>query len=326
MLEKPEKILNQIQVKFELKNKFSIFNTKLTTTQKKVAVSDVFTQKKKDYYTKRQYLGQYSNQSLKSINDILPNELMQFLQYETIYQKMIEHHVIVPFSNEWVVFNVLTIITMILVILIAQKANENWKKKITQGLSILFIIEFVGMEIFHLSKDLWFVEDSLPLHMCAIMWFVTIYLFITKSQWAFELMLYIGMPGGIHSLLTPELTQGVTLLDKIDYFLAHGGLVMAPFYAIFVMDMWPRKNGIWRAFFIVHVIALFVGLINWILGSNYMYLAQRPIVDNPLIPPESIFLGRWPYYIIIFQVALLLHALVVNLPFWIFRKRSSIEV
>ena len=87
LLEKPEKILNQIQVKFELKNKFSIFNTKLTTTQKKVAVSDVFTQKKKDYYTKRQYLGQYSNQSLKSINDILPNELMQFLQYETIYQK-----------------------------------------------------------------------------------------------------------------------------------------------------------------------------------------------------------------------------------------------
>ena len=87
LLEKPEKILNQIQVKFELKNKFSIFNTKLTTTQKKVAVSDVFTQKKKDYYTKRQYLTQYSNQSLKSINDILPNELMQFLQYETIYQK-----------------------------------------------------------------------------------------------------------------------------------------------------------------------------------------------------------------------------------------------
>ena len=238
---------------------------------------------------------------------------------------MIEHHVIVPFSNEWVVFNVLTIITMILVILIARKSNKSWKNKITLGLSILFIIEFVGMEVFHLSKDLWFVEDSLPLHMCAIMWFVTIYLFLTKSQWAFELMLFIGMPAGIHSLLTPELTHGVTLLDKIDYFLAHGGLVLAPFYAIFVMDMWPRKNGIWRAFFIVHVIALFVGLINWLVGSNYMYLAKRPIVDNPLIPPESIFWGRWPYYIIIFQVALLLHALAVNLPFWILRKRRNVK-
>ena len=193
-------------------------------------------------------------------------------------------------------------------------------------MSILFIIEFVGMEIFHLSKDLWFVEDSLPLHMCAIMWFVTIYLFITKSQWAFELMLFIGMPGGIHSLLTPELTQGVTLLDKIDYFLAHGVGHGSILCHICSGICGLEKTEIWRAFFIVHVIALFVGLINWILGSNYMYLAQRPIVDNPLIPPESIFLGRWPYYIIIFQVALLLHALVVNLPFWILRKRSSIEV
>lgn len=239
---------------------------------------------------------------------------------------MIEHHVIVPFSNEWVVFNVLTIITMILVILIARKANESWKNKITLGLSVLFIIEFVGMEVFHISKGLWFVEDSLPLHMCAIMWFVTIYLFLTKSQWAFELMLFIGMPGGIHSLLTPELTHGVTLLNKIDYFLAHGGLVLAPFYAIFVMDMWPRKNGIWRAFFIVNLIALFVGLINWLVGSNYMYLAKRPIVDNPLIPPESTFLGIWPFYIIIFQVALLLHALAVNLPFWILRKRRNVKI
>ena len=65
----------------------SIFNSKLTTTQKKVAVSDVFTQKKKDYYIKQQYLKKYTNQSLKSINDILPNELMQFLQYEIIHQK-----------------------------------------------------------------------------------------------------------------------------------------------------------------------------------------------------------------------------------------------
>ena len=86
-MEKPEKILSQIQEKFELKNKFSIFNPKLTTTQKKVAVSDVFTQKKRNYYIKQQYLTQYSNQSLKSINDILPNELMQFLQYEIIHQK-----------------------------------------------------------------------------------------------------------------------------------------------------------------------------------------------------------------------------------------------
>ena len=136
---------------------------------------------------------------------------------------MIEHHVITPFTTEWIIYNSFTLTLILLVILYGRWLHDNGKRYLTLGLSILFVIEFVGMEIFHFNKGFWFIEDSLPLHMCAIMWFVTIYLFISKSQWAFELMLFIGMPGGIHSLLTPELTHGITLLDKIDYFLAHGG-------------------------------------------------------------------------------------------------------
>ena len=41
------------------------------------------------------------------------------------------------------------------------------------------------------------------------------------DQWAFEMMLFIGMPGGFHSLLTPELTHGDSLLHKIDFFTAY---------------------------------------------------------------------------------------------------------
>ena len=133
---------------------------------------------------------------------------------------MIEHHVITPFTTEWIIYNSITLTLILIVILFGRRLYDDGKHYLTLGLSILFIIEFVGMEIFHYNKGFWFIEDSLPLHMCAIMWFVTIYLFISKSQWAFELMLFIGMPGGIHSLLTPELTHGTTLLDKIDYFLA----------------------------------------------------------------------------------------------------------
>ena len=114
---------------------------------------------------------------------------------------MIEHHVITPFTTEWIIYNSVTLALILIVILSGRRLYDDSKYYLTLGLSILFIIEFVGMEIFHYNKGFWFIEDSLPLHMCAIMWFVTIYLFISKSQWAFELMLFIGMPGGIHSLL-----------------------------------------------------------------------------------------------------------------------------
>ena len=56
-----------------------------------------------------------------------------------------------------------------------------------------------------------------------------------------------------------------------------------------------------------------------------MYLASRPIVDNPLIPPSSVIFGQWPFYIIIFQLALLSHALVVNVPFGFIKENPTRE-
>ena len=95
---------------------------------------------------------------------------------------MIEHHVITPFSTEWIIYNSITLTLILIVILSGRRLYDDGKHYLTLGLSILFIIEFVGMEIFHYNKGFWFIEDSLPLHMCAIMWFVTIYLFISNRS------------------------------------------------------------------------------------------------------------------------------------------------
>ncbi|MEC8617015.1 MAG: hypothetical protein VXY28_04865 [Bacteroidota bacterium] len=87
LLEKPEEVLTQIQTKFELKKKPSFFNSKFTLSQKKVAVSEVFTNEKKDFYVKKKYLDHYSNQTLENVNKYLSKELMQFLRYEIITSK-----------------------------------------------------------------------------------------------------------------------------------------------------------------------------------------------------------------------------------------------
>ena len=207
---------------------------------------------------------------------------------------MIEHHAIAPLSTEWIIYNSITLTMIVFVIFLGRRLHNNGRHYLTLGQAFCLLSNLLEWKSSTIIRVFGSLRTLYPLHMCAIMWFVTIYLFLSKSQWAFELMLFIGMPGGIHSLLTPELTHGITLLDKIDYFLAHGGLVMAPFYAIFVMNMWPRKNAIWRSFLIIHIIALTVGIVNWAVGGNYMYLASRPIVDNPLIPPPPSFLDNGP--------------------------------
>ncbi|MBE37271.1 MAG: TIGR02206 family membrane protein [Flavobacteriales bacterium] len=228
---------------------------------------------------------------------------------------MMEHKIIPPFSNEWYIYNLITIFVIVGIIFFSKSISSTHKNRLSLIIAGLFICEFLFMDIYHIYTGLWSMQDSMPLHLCSIMWFVCIYLFLTHKQWAFEMILFIGMPGGIHSLLTPELTHGDSFLHKIDFFVGHGGLVLAPFYAIFVMKMWPRKNAWWKSFLKLQILVLIVGIINYLLGSNYMYLAYPPIANNPLIPSAESFFGQWPYYILIFELAVLMHAIIINIPF-----------
>lgn len=234
---------------------------------------------------------------------------------------MIEHVLIEPFSNEWFIYNFITILFIIGTIFFAKNLSIYYKKIVTISLALIFIFEFVFMDWYHIFIDnSWSIHDSLPLHLCGLMWFLCIYLFITKKQWAFEMVLYIGMPGGIHSLLTPELPHGSDLLHKIDFFIGHGGLVLAPFYAIFVLKMWPRKHAWWQAFLKLQILVLAVGAINYLIDSNYMYLMHPPIANNPLIPSEDSFFGQGQRYILIFELAVIVHAAIINLPFMLKSK------
>ena len=42
-----------------------------------------------------------------------------------------------------------------------------------------------------------------------------------------------------------------------------------------------------------------------------MYLAEKPIANNPFL------IGDWPYYIIGLELATLLHAFIVYIPFYL---------
>ena len=56
-----------------------------------------------------------------------------------------------------------------------------------------------------------------------------------------------------------------------------------------------RSNSLKETFFITNLLLLPVGLIDWLTNSNYMYLREKPPVNNPFL------IGDWPYYILGFE-------------------------
>ena len=49
-----------------------------------------------------------------------------------------------------------------------------------------------------------------------------------------------------------------------------------------------------------------------------MYLAEKPMVDNPFL------IGEWPWYIVGLELVLILHIAIIYLPFAL-KNRFSLE-
>lgn len=222
-----------------------------------------------------------------------------------------DHVVISPFGFEWFFWNTLTLFFILLIVLVPLNKSDKFKSNFTTFFALLMAFEYLFIQSYFVYKGIWTPQDSLPFHLCRLMLFNTIILLFTRNQIAFELLLFIGMVGGFHSLMTPELTHGSDLVLLIDYFLVHGGLVAAPLYCIFVLGMRPRKMAWLKSFFYLQFFVVSVAIIDYLLGANYMYLAVKPEVNNPFL------IGDWPYYIIGLEMATLLHAFLVYVPFYI---------
>lgn len=232
---------------------------------------------------------------------------------------MNDHAIMLPLSSEWITWNSLTLFFILLVIFIARNLKESNKTKLAHILGIIVIVEFIFIQLYYVNQGIWTLQDSLPFHLCRIMWFNAMILLFTRNQIAFELLLFVGMIGGLHSLLTPEFTHGTDFVVLVDYFLVHGGLIAIPLFCVFVWGMRPRKMAWLRSFGYLQFIVISVALIDYFLGANYMYLAIKPNVNNPFL------IGEWPYYIFGLELATLIHAFVVYLPFY-FTKSFLLKV
>ena len=234
------------------------------------------------------------------------------------------------FSNEWFLYNGLTLFLIGLLIIFLKGSSSIFITKFNKILAVIFILDFIFFHVYTFLDGTWFLTESLPFHLCSLMWLNAIYLLFSQKQWSFELMLFIGMPAAFHSLLTPQLNHGDSLFYIFDFFFSHGWLFAISFYCIFILKMRPRIHSWWYSFLKLQDIILLVFIVNFMLNlysfgyiippfeysetSNYMYLLSPPIADNPFV------IGPWPNYLLGLLFATFLHSLIVYLPFYFFKK------
>ena len=156
--------------------------------------------------------------------------------------------------------------------------------------------------IFRYSKEGFRFPFNLPLQLCDVTVWTTVFACITLAPWLVEFSYFAGLAGAGMAVITPDLWSPWPSYPAIYFFLAHGGIVIAILFLVFGNVAPLRPGALRRGFLMLLAYAALVGLFDWIFTTNYMYLRAKPKGETILSP-----LGPWPIYLIpAFVLALVL--------------------
>lgn len=200
--------------------------------------------------------------------------------------------------------------------------------RVIEILGLLILASSVAIHpILVFSDDLhWTIQKALPLHLCGFNYLLIGFNCFFRKRWIWEINLFLGIIGGFHSLLTPELAQGDSPYFLAFYYFEHGALFFVPIYFHSLFGFRLDAKSWLRVFLYTNIFAVVIFGINWVINTylpssvpaNYFYLWEPPAANNPIIQ------GNWPWYLIPCMVALLLHLFIIQWIFggWPFLKKS----
>jgi hypothetical integral membrane protein (TIGR02206 family) len=216
-----------------------------------------------------------------------------------------------PFSNTWFTGIFSVFLLSILIIQVAIRVPPDKRKILSIALGVLLISRELWKNWYIYELGIWEFKTALPLHLCGISALMAGAMLFKTKQKGFEFLALMSFSGALHALLTPQLNHGAATPQIIEYYIGHGGVMLVPFYLI-IVDGYRIKKGSWKNVFLhCQILLLCVGMINFILEANYMYLCAPPVVNNPLI------IGSWPWYLLGLEVFGLVHILLL---YFLFRK------
>jgi len=215
--------------------------------------------------------------------------------------------IIQPLSSIWWICILATTVFIIAFLMFARKVPHHRQNYLMVFLGLTQILREVWRQCYLNNLGLWDSADSLPLHLCGIASIVSAIMMFYPKQLGFEFLALLGVPGAIHSFLTPELSHAETIYQYIEYYVSHGGIILITLYLGIIKKYRVRPKSWIVVFGLAQILLIFVSIMNQLLGANYMYICERPTAPNPLI------IGEWPWYILGFEIAGFIHIILFYL-------------
>lgn len=191
------------------------------------------------------------------------------------------------------------------------RRTPGWCKWLRRALAIALLVNSAVWYGYLADRGWLTFPDGLPLELCDATLCLTIIAAFTLNRLVFDLTYYGALAGTSMALLTPDLWEAFPSFSTVQFFVAHGLVVVTVLYMIWSGEARPRPGSIWRAMLALNIFAAFVGAVDFVLRTNYMYLRAKP--ENASLLD---YFGPWPWYIAVSEIFALAVFTLLYLPFW----------
>lgn len=191
-------------------------------------------------------------------------------------------------------------------------AEESTKRLIRCSLALALWLDEALWHYYTYTQGQWSIQTMLPLHVCSLMIWLAGFMLIFKSYRLFEFEYFWGLGGAAQVLLTSF--GPLEVLGQYRYFqvfISHGLLITAVLYMLTVEGYRPNWCSFRRVVVGMFLYTLVIFPLNFLLGSNYMFLASKPTEFASLLN----LLPPWPLYIPYMETFGILVFLLLYLPF-----------
>jgi len=215
--------------------------------------------------------------------------------------------------------HILTVILSISSIILIPKYLKDTSFKVKNSFKYLIIFLLLINQIMDFYREgiaigRW--QEGLPLHLCDFSTMAIILYFLTKKRDFFVFAFFFGIAGGGMSILTPDTVYGFPYIGYIQSQIGHTMILMGVAYALIIDKQRPYLIDVPKALFYASILLLFTYFMNYLLGTNYWFLAEKPIGDN-----ITSFMRPEPFHIIDLYIAAIVICYAIYLPYYL-RDRS----
>jgi len=193
-----------------------------------------------------------------------------------------------------------------------------WTLVAARLIALVLLADAISFVVTELWAGTWSPKTDLPFALCDIAILVAAAACWWQRPLLVELTYFWGLAGTLQAVVTPDLNAGFPHLVFFQYLLGHLGIVLAALYLVIGLRIAPRPGSVMTTFAITLAYTAFVGVVDALVGANYMFL-RRPPGNWTLLR----VLGPWPWYIASAAGVALALLVTLDLPCWLGRRRHG---